>query len=138
MNSSTFLLLLRLGLSLALVFGLMWVVIRVLRGRDSMLRRHSNDSLEILERKPLTKGSSIAIVRIADRTVALGITEQRVTLLTPDGIELADRFLDVPSAAMVELATPIDISAPPAARSSGSFLDTLRDLTVRHEERVDR
>ena len=72
MSSETFLLLLRLGFSLSLVFGLMWVAARVLKGRAGMLQRARLDHLEVLERKPLGKGSSIAIVRVGDDTLTVG------------------------------------------------------------------
>ena len=79
MSSETFLLLLRLGFSLSLVFGLMWVAARVLKGRAGMLQRARLDHLEVLERKPLGKGSSIAIVRVGDDTLTVGITDNTIT-----------------------------------------------------------
>ena len=192
MSSSTLLLLLRLGLSLGLVFGLMWVAVRVLRGRPGLLGRGAADQLEVLERKPLTKNASIAIVRVADQTLAIGVTEHSVTLLTsaPVGADLAAELgslqqrvgpvesqvtdldatdLDVTDLEVVDLgavtvrpsrspgaarrrakpavepvaaepvsAEPVPVESSASGRGSRSFLDTLRDMTVRHEVGVQR
>lgn len=134
MSSENFLLLLRLGFSLSLVFGLMWVAARVLKGRAGVLQRARLDHLEILERKPLGKGSSIAIVRVGDDTLTVGITDNTITLLGHAEIEL-----DVvePSSAdvisIVPASTPTDatVVATPAG-GKRNLLDALRDKTVRH------
>ena len=144
-------LILRLGLSLGLVFGLMWVAIRVMRGRDGLARRNSTDVLEILERKALTKNTSIALVRVGDQALAVGITEQSITLLNASPIDPtsdgATEVVEIGGVSVTEIgafesSTPVqlEIGSAPAmtVKPSGSFLDTLRDLTVRHEVRVDR
>lgn len=115
MKSDTFLLLLRLALSLSLVFGLMWVAARVVRGRAGLKRRPQVDHLEVLERKQLTKGSSIAIVRVADRTVTVGITETNVTLLGD---------IDLPADATMLDAVAVDtaLGATSAGRSASNPL----------------
>ena len=149
MNGSSFLLVLRLALSLGLVFGLMWVAIRVMRGRDGFGRRQSMGNLEIVEQRPLTKNSSIAIVRIADQMLAVGITEHQITLLnsTPLDIPLElplelplDRALPAVDVTAVAAELPAALMPRPAQspKSGGGLLDTLRDLTVRHEVGVER
>ena len=53
MSGESFLLLVRLGFSLSLVFGLMWVAAKVVRNRNGGVQRVRNaDHLEVLERKP--------------------------------------------------------------------------------------
>ena len=146
MSSENFLLLVRLGFSLSLVFGLMWVAARVLKGRAGALQRAKVDHLEVLERKPLTKNSSIAIVRVAGETLTVGITDTSVTLLGQ--VELTDLPADAPDPSPVvaptELTTmssgptPVAVERTPATIVAGagagrrSFLDVLRDKTVRH------
>ncbi|MFN8051644.1 MAG: flagellar biosynthetic protein FliO [Acidimicrobiales bacterium] len=148
MSSDTFLLLVRMGFSLALVFGLMWVAARVMRGRNGGLKRVRVDHLEVVERKPLTKNSSIAIVRVAGETLTVGITDNNVTLLGHAAIEATDAdetatdgvtVVDPTTTADVTVpATPIDLRTSGSADSSKkaparrSVLDTLRDKTVRH------
>lgn len=158
MSGANVLLLVRLGFSLSIVFGLMWVAAKVMRGRAGNLRPTRADQLEIIERKPLTKSSSIAIVRIADQTYAVGITETQVTSL--GAVELpsaADAVIEVdasparealgismpavtaPATAPVTVheaasAAPIDLRSDDAVSPSGrrGVLDLLRDKTVRH------
>lgn len=136
MSSETFLLLLRLGFSLSLVFGLMWVAARVLKGRAGMLQRARLDHLEVLERKPLGKGSSIAIVRVGDDTLTVGITDNTITLLGHAEIDLEAEEpanADAKVIAIAPAAAPTD--APVVALPTGgkrSLLDALRDKTVRH------
>lgn len=141
MNSENFLLLLRLGFSLALVFGLMWVAAKVVRGRAGGLGTKV-DHLEVLERKPLAKGSSIAIVRIGNETVAVGITDSRVSLLgtaevgTASTAEVVNTSVDSASAPANE-PSPVSVDLDPTATvvTTGgrrSFVDSLRDRTVRH------
>lgn len=132
MNGANVLLLVRLGFSLSIVFGLMWVAAKVMRGRAGNLRPARTDQLEIIERKPLTKGSSIAIVRIADQTYAVGITETQVTSLgVVDLPSAVDGVIEVDAAPSVPGA--IDLRMP---ESNGTdrrgVLDVLRDKTVRH------
>ena len=111
MSSETFLLLLRLGFSLSLVFGLMWVAARVLKGRAGMLQRARLDHLEVLERKPLGKGSSIAIVRVGDDTLAQahhvqwrwvrGHAGDDPRVRNAGGPELQGQFVELPRLRMV-------------------------------------
>lgn len=150
MSSENFLLLVRLGFSLSLVFGLMWVAARVVRGRAGALHRAKVDHLEVIERKPLTKNSSIAIVRVAGETLTVGITDTNVTLLGQ--VDLPEEPDDATTLESVASVAPVvSLAAAPsraaAARATGplvtagdpsgrrSFIDVLRDRTVRHVPR---
>lgn len=144
MSSENFLLLVRLGFSLSLVFGLMWVAARVLRGRAGMLQRARLDHLEVVERKALGKGSSIAIVRVGDETLTVGITDSTITLLGHAEIELdaSDEAAAPASAAAgatVVSLVPAESAASavvvPTGEARRSLLDSLRDKTVRHVAR---
>lgn len=137
MSTESFLLVVRLGVSLSLVFGLMWVAARVLRGRAAALGRTRLDHLEVVERKPLGKGSSIAIVRVGDEFLTVGVTDSQVSLLGAADLP-ADATRPVPAAPATATpvtstpvtATPLNV-APETAPARRSVLDTLRDKTVR-------
>lgn len=160
MNGETFLLFVRLGFSLAIVFGLMWVAARVVKGRTSLPMRKRADHVEVLERKSLSRTSSIAVVRVGEQVLALGVSDQNVTVLSevsldptevdasatdpanPAGVRgalgptggISVQALD----ALPTTSRPLDaasggLDAATTSRSSGhGWLDTLRDKTVRH------
>ncbi len=69
---------LRVGFSFMVVIGLMWVMARVFRGK---LGVRSAGSLEVVARQQVGRGASVAIVRIADRAIVVGVTEHAVTML---------------------------------------------------------
>jgi flagellar biogenesis protein FliO len=50
-------------------------------------------SLQHIATLPLTPQSSVALIRVYDETLVLGITAQRVTLLTKAGGEKSDKNL---------------------------------------------
>ncbi len=66
-------------LSLGLVLVLMWLLARALRG--SVMARGAG-VVELLARLPMTRGSSVAVVRVADQVLVLGVSETQVTVLT--------------------------------------------------------
>ena len=71
-------LLFQVGFSLLVVLMLMWGAARLLRrpfgGRGS-------DGLAVLGSHQLGRGSSVAVVRVGERALVLGITDQQVSLL---------------------------------------------------------
>lgn len=72
-------LVLRIGFSLLVVFGLLWGLAKVAR-RGGIVRRGSG-SLSVLNRQSLSRNSSVAIVQVADRALILGVTDAQVSLL---------------------------------------------------------
>lgn len=72
-------LVLRIGFSLLVVFGLLWGLAKVAR-RGGIGRRGSG-SLSVLNRQSLSRGSSVAVVQVADRALILGVTDTQVSLL---------------------------------------------------------
>jgi flagellar protein FliO/FliZ len=80
---------LRIVFSLAVVLVLMWGIARVAR---RPLAGRSGGALSVLARQPLTRGASVAVVRVGERAYVLGVTDQNVSLLAeaePDTIEAA-------------------------------------------------
>jgi flagellar protein FliO/FliZ len=90
--------------------------------------------MEVLARQPLTRAASLAVVRVGDRHLVVGVTEQSVTL-----IDEADGALFAPAAALVapEQAEGHGTALPgsaPAGRSGPAWtalVDALREKTVR-------
>jgi flagellar protein FliO/FliZ len=69
---------LRVGLSFSLVLGLMWLAARVFKGS---LSGRGSGALEVLARQQVGRGASVAVVRVADRALVVGVTEHSVTVL---------------------------------------------------------
>lgn len=70
----------RLLISLAVVIGLIYVVARRMRGgRRRALR--TDRLIDILGRQNLTRASSVAVVRVADRALIVGVTDSSVRVL---------------------------------------------------------
>lgn len=74
----------RVLLALLIVLMLMWGLARLVR-RPYSARREG--PLAVLTRQPLSRGSAVAVVRVADRALVLGITEQQVSLLGEADLE---------------------------------------------------
>jgi flagellar protein FliO/FliZ len=132
-------LVLRIGFSLLVVFGLLWGLAKVAR-RGGMSKRGSG-SLAVLNRQHLTRGSSVAIVQVADRALILGVTDNQVSLLGETDL---DAFGAEPVQVQVQEkhdALPVIPVMPEhggrlngsilSPRTWSSTLDFLRDRTTR-------
>lgn len=125
-------LLARLVISLAVVLGLMvgaaWVMRR--RGGPLMRRIGRGLPLEVMARQSLGRTASVQVVRLGDRAVVLGVTEQQVTYLTEG---------DPSEFETVDLTGMGGSSADRTVRSGGESLgstwtgvmESLRDRTTR-------
>jgi len=137
-------LLLRVVVSLGLVLAVLWFAAKGLR--SSQRRSRAGVDVDVLTRQPLAQKSSLAVVRLGDRALVLGVTESRVELLHETA--LADVLVpDQPASAAaspVHLPTSAGASAVrlPASRGplAGSALSpqtwsravqVLREMTVR-------
>ncbi|WP_246635060.1 flagellar biosynthetic protein FliO [Actinoplanes hulinensis] len=131
---------LRMILALLVVLLLMWLLARMMR-RPYTARRAG--SLAVLHRQPLSRGAAVAVIRVADRALVVGITEQRVSLLGETDIhafeaEPGEEHQDVLKVAPDELP-----GRHPAGhhgrlegsvlsrRTWGSAIEFLRDRTTR-------
>lgn len=124
--------LVRLVLSLATVLTLMVLLARYLRhrqigtgfGAGATQRRKKALPLEVVTRQGLTRGTSLAVVRISGQLLLLGVTESNVSVLR----ELDE--VDEPE------VVPEVVGAPSALLAShnlaASIVETLRQRTVRH------
>lgn len=139
-------LLLRVGFSFTLVLALMWAAARALRSRTG---GRPTDAVEVIARTQLGRGSSVAVLRVADRAIVLGVTERGITML---GDPITDLTLLRPEpAAVTREPVELDVPAPSIAPHApvamvgqgalaGSILspatwrmgmDALRERTVR-------
>ena len=128
-------LVLRVGFSLLIVFGLMWALARVVRRPLGSSRQ---GALAVLNRQQLSRGAAVAVIRVADRAMIVGVTDQQVSLLGEAPIEdfekqsagRRDRLPDdLPGAHPVDL--PADRSPMSPRYWASSTLDFLRDRTSR-------
>jgi flagellar protein FliO/FliZ len=71
---------LRVVVSLGLVLALLWVAARYLS--RSRAGASAGVDVDVLARVPLAQKSSLAVVRLGEQALVLGITESRVELLT--------------------------------------------------------
>lgn len=79
--------LLRLAVALGSVVGLIWLVSRGMnRGRGSRVAGLT----EVVARQQLSRAASVVVVRVGERNLVLGVTEQQVSLLTETELPAAD------------------------------------------------
>lgn len=128
-QASTFELLLRLTLSLGVVIGLMWAVSAVLKKRGLLgsapRRARPGLDVEVLARRPVGKGSSVAVVRAAGHAFVIGITDHTITKLADADIDA----IEIESADAHWTAQPQGITNPTSAWKT--MLEQLRERTVR-------
>ena len=143
-------LLLRVVVSLGLVLAVLWFAAKGLR--SSQRRSRAGVDVDVLTRQPLAQKSSLAVVRLGDRALVLGVTESRVELLhetaladvlAPDQPVQADQSVADPARQVSLPATTGSAVRLPASRPgplSGSALSpqtwsravqVLREMTVR-------
>ena len=130
--------LVRLFLSLATVLTLMVFLARYLRhrqigtgfGSGSSPRRKKALPLEVVTRQGLSRGSSLAVVRVSGQLLLLGVTESTVSVLRE--LEDVEDVEDVDELVPEAVGQPASALAP-AVRSdlAGSLVKTLRQWTVR-------
>lgn len=102
-------LILRIGFSLLVVFGLMWGLARMAK---RPLAGRGGTAMSVLARQQLGRASSVAVVRVADRALVLGVTEGQVTLLAETDLAALERQLAGPGTTTRE-AVPLDgVPAP--------------------------
>ena len=136
-------LILRIGFSLLVVFGLMWGLARV--ARRGGVGRRGGGNLTVLNKQSLSRGSSVAVIQVADRALIVGVTDTQVSLLGETDLDAFGHEPQPP-----RTATPgADGVLPPAHPTViphhggkldgsllspgvwGSTLDFLRDRTTR-------
>ena len=135
--------LIRLVLSLAFVGGVLWFAARLARKKGL---GQSNGLVEIVAQQRVSRASTVNVIRIADRVLVVGATDQTVTLLAEmDGemveASLADRELAALTAGdtgigqrrtVVAARGPGILAGSVLDRGSwGGFVQQMRERTVR-------
>jgi flagellar protein FliO/FliZ len=125
-------LVLRIGFSLLIVFGLMWALARVVRRPLGAGR--GPGAIAVLQRQQLSRGSSIAVVQVAGKALVLGVTDQHVSLLGETDLAAFDK-----DASATDDRKPVAVDsdvlgtgATTSRRPWDSALEFLRDRTTRH------
>ncbi|MGY1741572.1 MULTISPECIES: FliO/MopB family protein [unclassified Blastococcus] len=135
--------LIRLILSLAFVGGVLWFAARLARKRGMGA---SNGLVEVVAHQRVGRASTVNVIRVADRVLVVGATEQSVTLLAEVDGELVDATLAERELAALPggetahgVRRPV-VTARPGGVLAGSVLDRgswggfvaqLRERTVR-------
>jgi flagellar protein FliO/FliZ len=131
-------LVLRIGFSLLVVLLLMWAVARAVR--RPLTRGHG--PLAVLNRQQLSRGAAVTVVKVADRAMILGVTDQQISLLGEADLEDFERHPhehrdhlevqvgELPGAHPVPVPGRLDGSLL-SPRTWMSTLDFLRDRTSR-------
>lgn len=161
-DPSLFSALVRVAIVMALLFGTLRVIGRITGrrapgGGRGVVRRNLGGGagtrrlVEVLDRQNLGKTTSIALVRIGDRRIALGVTEQRIDVLLqldpePEALEAPDDdhdevidVIDLTTSSLGELSSLGDLSTPAAARMRAvtparpwkDLIEDLRERTIR-------
>jgi flagellar protein FliO/FliZ len=135
----------RVGVSLACVLGLLWLLSRGLQ-RGTGARGISSDRVRVLSRVSLGRSSGLAVVRVGERALVLGVADGRVNLLSEMPLtDVADAATTAEERREVDLTGGGDPIPPvPAARAGGPLagsalspatwslaLEALRDRTTR-------
>lgn len=108
---------LRVLFSLTVVLFLMWGLARLVR---RPLGARGAGALAVLTRQPLGRSCSIAVIKVDDRALVVGITEAHVTLLTETHLAAFERPQPTPSSASDEDEDVL--SSPVRGPLSGSIL----------------
>jgi flagellar protein FliO/FliZ len=92
MNSSVVGLMFRLILALVVVLGLLACFATVARRKPGALKSlRRMGAVEVVARQQLSRSASVQVVRLGERAIVLGVTEQQVSFLTEGHIsEVAD------------------------------------------------
>jgi flagellar protein FliO/FliZ len=93
----------RIAFSLLIVLGLMWGIARLAR---RPLRGRRGGLVTVLGRQQLSKGAAVAVVRIVDRAIVVGVTDAQVTLLGEADLHAVEEYQ--PEQVIRRQALPLD------------------------------
>jgi flagellar protein FliO/FliZ len=111
----------RMLLALVFVLGVMWLLARW--ARKPMGAGKADRVMSVLARQQLSRTSSVAVLKVMDRALVLGVTEQGIRLLTETELGPIEDALAVEP-------TPgrsWSLLRPPAALPSGELVEQAAD-----------
>ena len=97
----------RMSVSLVAVVGLIWLISRWMRTKA---KAGATGPVAVLSRTSVGHKAGVAVVRVGDRALVVGVTEQQVTLLT-----------DVPLEVVAPEQTPAHTTIEIPAQSTAAF-----------------
>jgi flagellar protein FliO/FliZ len=95
----------RLLVSLSVVLGLMWLIARRLNKGG---RIKNNRLIDVLSRQQLSRTASVAVVRVMDQALILGITDGQVSVIGETDLAAVESRLEV--------ATPVRLAKRPSKK----------------------
>ncbi len=141
MSTSTLGLVLRLVVSLGIVLALMWLAARLVRGSTA---GRALGVVELLARQPVGRGSSVAVLRVADRALVVGVTDTQVTLIGETDLATIEAAREQAEAAAALRGTGTSAADRPGTGAGGPLvgsvlspgtwrraIDAVRERTVR-------
>jgi flagellar protein FliO/FliZ len=145
-DTSTLDLVVRLVVSLGLVVGILLGAAWVLRRKGPLAS--GAGGIQVLARHALGRGSTLQVVRVGDRALVLGVTDEHVSLLASGDADEFDHLAGGRSAVDLRTTTtavapsrlgrgrtpgPGELSVPvsDAMPSGKGLIDALRERTVR-------
>jgi len=107
----------RLVLSLAVVLGLMWIIARRLKKGPGRVR--NGQLMDVLARQQLSRTASVAVVRVMDKALIVGVTDGQVNVLGETELDAVEQRLAEQSAARAQRTRPAPrpVAAPAVAAS---------------------
>jgi len=123
-------LVLRIGFSLLIVFGLMWGLAKV--ARRPLGSNRGTGALSVLHRQQLGRGSAVAVIQVADKALVVGVTDQHVSLLAETELAAFERHDHRHEHRDPIAVTPDKLEGSVlSSRTWRSAMDFLRDRTTR-------
>ncbi|MDT0200788.1 flagellar biosynthetic protein FliO [Nocardioides sp. AE5] len=114
----------RLVFSLAVVVGLLLMIARLSARR---FRSQSGATITVVQRQALTRSSAVSVIKVGERVLVLGSTDQQVNLLA----ELDPDELDLPEADPAEHEASEDTSVDEVLQPLGlDILESPRTVPV--------
>jgi flagellar protein FliO/FliZ len=120
----------RLVLSLAFIAAVLWFAARVAQKRGL---GQGNGLIEVVARQRMGRASSVTVVRIADRVLVVGATEEQVTLLAEVDGDTVEEAIQQRRLAAAQAAPSTGVLAGSVFDRKGwtTFVQQLRERTVR-------
>jgi flagellar protein FliO/FliZ len=81
---------LRIVFSLLVVVSLMWGMAKL--ARKPLGIRRGGGLIEVLGRQQLSRGASVAVVRVADKAMVLGVTDGQVSLIAETDLAAIEEY----------------------------------------------
>jgi flagellar protein FliO/FliZ len=109
----------RIVFSLLVVVALMWGMAKL--ARKPLGIRRGGGLIEVLGRQQLSRGASVAVVRVADRALVLGVTDGHVSLISETDLMAIEEY--EPEAPVRREPLSLDSLDAQAGKRAGSRLN---------------